>query len=525
MATLTGCMEETFPTSYVSQEQVVQSPKAASSYAMGMPGILTQLFFVTSDWDWDCGNPALMHIRDIMTGDMPIVYSGYDHFTAYEQNMAMGENYAVVQTVWNTFTQMIQTANLTLGAIDPETEVAINRYYYGAALTYRAMWYLDMAAWYEFLPNDTFSKNRYGNDVTGLTVPIVTENMGEEEARENPRAPHDRMFEFIIDDLTKAESYITAAERPAKTMPDLACVYGMKARAYMWNEDYAKAKEYAEKAIAAHKGSPTTRAQWLDLQTGFNTLATPSWMWGAEYTSDMPAVIQASILTWTGWSCNEFNGYAGAGPRLMIDANLYSKIDDNDFRKLTFVAPTGSALAGQENYVNKAYTNTWPYGPLETYASLKFKPGQGNMENAVPGAVTAYPVMRVEEMYLIQAEAAAHISAAEGKNLLESFMKSYRYDTYTCKASDTQGVVDECFLQKRIELYGEGRILYDYKRLNKPVIRHYNGSNWNSETQFNTETRPAWMNFVITRGEGLNNTAVTEFNNPDTSQCYPVLGE
>ncbi len=66
-----------------------------------------------------------------------------------------------------------------------------------------------------------------------------------------------------------------------------------------------------------------------------------------------------------------------------------------------------------------------------------------------------------------------------------------------------------------MEFYGEGIILFDYKRLNKPVVRHYDGSNWVEDKQFNTTTRPAWMNYVIVQTEGNNNSAVKSFNNPN----------
>ena len=143
------------------------------------------------------------------------------------------------------------------------------------------------------------------------------------------------------------------------------------------------------------------------------------------------------------------------------------------------------------------------------------------MENFEVGCSVGYPLMRVEEMYLIEAEAAAHNNQGEGRNLLESFMKNYRYNTYSCPAGD---VVDEIFKQKRIEFYGEGIILFDYKRLNKPVVRFYEGTNFGEDRQFNTTTRPAWMNYVIVMTEQMNNKGVLGYNNPDPTGAYPSLG-
>lgn len=73
--------------------------------------------------------------------------------------------------------------------------------------------------------------------------------------------------------------------------------------------------------------------------------------------------------------------------------------------------------------------------------------------------------MRVEEMWLIEAEAAARQSYQRGKALIEEFM-AYRDENYECPAATQEELVDEVLLQKRIELWGEGQTYFDVKRLN-----------------------------------------------------------
>lgn len=521
---LTGCIEEVTPTTVVTQEQVKDSPLAAQSYAMGMPAFLNSVFILGSDdLHYDFGYPAMMHIRDVMTGDMPIVASGYDWFTNWELNHYQSEGNIYPQLVWNTYTQIVQTANLTIGAVDRTDENLSNEksYYLGAGLAWRAFAYIDMARLYEFLPNDvTKPESPMGNSIVGLTVPIVTEETTEAQAKDNPRASREDMFDFIMNDLDDAESYIVKAARSSKTMPDLAVVYGLKARAYMWVENYPKAKEYARKAIDEFSGTPTTKEQWLSTTSAFNDLNTPSWMWGGQLTKEDNAVLIA-IINWISFCANETTfGYASAEPFVMIDAALYNSISDEDFRKLTFVAPDGSALAGKENYINKEYLLANDI-EIPEYGSLKLKPGQGNMDDYSVACAVGYPLMRIEEMYFIEAEAAAQTNAGEGKNLLESFMKTYRYNTYSCPSGN---VVDEIFKQKRIEFFGEGLIFFDYKRLNKPVTRYYAGTNFAEDRQFNTTTRPAWMNFAIVQTEQMNNKGVMGYNNPNPSDTYISLG-
>lgn len=533
----TGCIEETFPTSGVTQDQVQSTPSAAASFANGIPAFFLEsndIFGTSSRRDYDWGYGSIMHIRDVMTGDMPIAASpsGYDWYDSWEKNEYQGTDYIYGQFIWNYYCQQILTTNLTIGAVDIESATNLNKYYYAAAKVFRAMLYTEMAAMYEYLPTDgTEAKSPEGNDILGLTVPIVTETMTEAEARENPRATHAEMLEFILNDLKDAEEYIEAIPESdhSKVMPGLAVLYGIYARAYMWDQDYPNAEKYARMAINAHKGAPTTEAEWLNKTSAFNKLDTSSWMWGIQYTSE-DSQVKTGIINWISWVSNEYKaGYAAAEPFVMIDKSLYDKINNADFRKLTFVAPEGSPLAGKENFINRAQLESVMISGdapvnLTPYSSLKIKPGEGNMLNYVPACVVAFPLMRVEEMYFIEAEAAAHQNASRGKQLIESFMKTYRYDAYACAASGEEDVVNEIFLQKRIEFFSEGIVFFDYKRLNVPVTRYYSNSNWQEDRQFNTTTRPAWMNIVIVQTEPNNNAGVRGYNNPDPTSVYKSLG-
>lgn len=125
--------------------------------------------------------------------------------------------------------------------------------------------------------------------------------------------------------------------------------------------------------------------------------------------------------------------------------------------------------------------------------------------------------MRVEEMYFIEAEAAAHSNVEEGKTLLTNFMLSYRDGQYETTASSVDEVIDEIIFQKRVELWGEGLTFFDIKRLNLPVTRGYTGTNYQDDARYNTTTRPAWMSICIVQTEKNNNAALIGFENPEVS--------
>ncbi len=516
---LTGCIEETQPTAYVTETQLGSSTKAIEALVWAMPAYYNKFDLLGQSRPYDWGYGSLMHVRDCMTEDMVVAPSGYDWYTAWEFNQYLDEGKMTQQYVWTYYYKQVLTANNLIGAIDIENASEQMRVYYGMGLAFRASAYLDMARMYEFLPNGAVSSvNLDGNDVLGLTVPIVTNETTEEQSRNNPRVPHADMFDFIMSDLDKAEEYVGSSAREGKTLIDITVIWGLKARAYMWDENYPKAAEYARKTIDSNAYRPLSREEWLSTTSGFNDLSLPSWMWGAQAVKEDECV-QSGILNWTAWMSNEaVYGYAAGGPYLSINRSTYDRMNDRDFRKLSFKAPEGSGLAGQEPVLDRVWA-----AELPAYASFKFRPGNGNTSDYNVGSATALPLMRIEEMYFIEAEAVAHTAPAQGKALLENFMKTYRYATYSCKAADAEGIIDEIFFQKRVELWGEGQSYFDYKRLDKGVTRGYTGTNFQQTAQFNVVGRPAWMNFVMVSIEGTNNQGVAGWNNPDPSDKYTAL--
>lgn len=519
LGSFTSCIDETVPANGIATEkQVGKSSTATEAMVMAMPAYCHTMPW--SDRDNNFGYGSFMHIRDLQTGDAVMEFSGsgYDSwFTSWTQDKYMGQDYFFAQYQWIYHWRFMQAVNNVIAAINPEAATTEQLGWLGSAFAYRAMLYLDLARMYEFLPNDkTSSVNEDGNDVAGLTVPIVKAGMSEADARNNPRVKHEVMAKFIEEDLNEAEKYVVnLKDTRGKILPDLACTYGLKARLYMWDGQYAKAQEYARKAIDASGIKPMSKEQCLNTTTGFNV--TDPWMWGAQQT-ETTGTVTTGIVNWTSWVCNETEfGYAAAEPYFKVDKRFYDRISDTDFRKLEFKAPASSPLASLNAFVKANYKTILP-----DYASLKFRPGDGNADTYTKGAATAYPLMRVEEMYFIEAEAAAQQNPEQGKTLLETFMKTYRDPSYTYQVGTSKDeVVEEIVFQKRVELWGEGQSFFDIKRLNYSVTRGYKGTNVTDElARLNTNGRPAWMNWVISLREYESNEALVGMNNPDPSDKY-----
>lgn len=554
--TFTSCIEETFPeSSTATADQVAESDEGVKGMANAMINYFLNTNTYGSNNNFEIGYSGYALIREAMCNDFHVSNSSYDYFSIGAKNTAaIGPNYAMAVATWTYYHRFIKRANDIIGMVDINKDSDAMIQYLGIAHALRGFLYMDLVRTNEYKKtgvaklDDQAAKDK----IYGLTVPIMVPGITENEARNNPRQPYYVVYEFIHNDLEYAEEILKDYKRPTKSSPDLAVIYGLKARFWLElasrftkypddlnttvsntnlkisskEECYSRAAEYARKAISTSTASPLTEIGWYggdNYTEGFNTVKASSWMWGT---------IMVPENLWQGW--RSFNGnvsseqdYGVGGPSYksyrLIDKRLYEQIPDADWRKLTWVAPedAGKAPAGK-------YRTILPddkFKLLVPYTSLKFKPTKGDMKDPSVGAVTDYPLMRIEEMYFIEAEALAGANGTQaGVQALESFMNTYRYNTdiatYKCNAtSSLEEFQKELMIQKRIEFWGEGVVYWDYKRLELQIVRGYPGTNSHSGYRFNSIEGycAPWLNICISRFEGQHNPAV--INNPDPTMA------
>lgn len=460
------------------------------------------------------GYGAIMHVRDLLTADMYRESSGYNWFLGWAANKNVGPNGNASRMVWGFYEQAITATNKLIGAIDESKANDKQKEYLGVAYAFRAMHYLDMARMYEYLPcGETKPRSHTGKDITHLTVPIITEKTTPSQVAQLTRATREEMQAFIQADLDKAATYLAHYQRTSKLLPDLACVYGLQARLSMWVEDYTKAAQLARKAIAQSGATPLSESEMLDVENGFNSLEPSSWMWGTQPRED-DRVVTTGLCNWTSWMSNEQTfGYASVVP-LCITPSLLSKMIADDPRIKLFKT---SADASEPHLADDIWY------ALPQYASLKFRPYKGNTDDYAVASQSAYPLMRVEEMYLIEAEAKAHSSVSEGMALLDAFLRKYKADYTSVDGVDAQHAIQDIIAQKRIELWGEGQSFFDYKRLDMSVDRtqDVDAQYIPSDQQLRSFGRPAWMNLSFPSRSAMMyqwNTIGQE--NPDPSSLY-----
>ena len=515
---LSSCMQEVTPLNgSATESQVMNSPLALQALTAAIPTAMYLPGSYNSSLHCDFGYPAIRMITDAMLEEKIVVgdNTGYDWFGAWATGRSQGDGYAYAQYFWYFYYKWIKNTNDLIRMIN-EMEVANGgldadqKAYLGIAYTYRALYYLDLVRLYEFKPNNYTSKP----EVEGLSCVLALETETMEEARENGRAKVEDVYTQIFADLAKAEELLAGYKRTSIAMPDLSVVYGLYAKAHLEygekdNASFAKAAEYARKAVAQGKYTALTQTQWEDPNNGFNTHASNnSWMWALTTSSENIG----NLHNFYAHASQE--GSWGYTPLSMpaVLSSFFDRISDADFRKHSWIDPK------REYAYKSCYPNAEEYiATLRDHVSIKFRPYQGDTEDYAVGNVGEINMMRMEEMLFIEAEAEGRANLENGKALLKAIMDKRITDkSYVCAATDFATFQEELIFQKRVEFWGEGVVMFDCKRANIGMTRGYEGTNAPATYCLNTEGRSPFWNIVITQQETNNNLDLSsDMNNPD----------
>ncbi|MGN0002101.1 MAG: RagB/SusD family nutrient uptake outer membrane protein [Sphingobacterium composti] len=239
--------------------------------------------------------------------------------------------------------------------------------------------------------------------------------------------------------------------------------------------------------IISNSGHPlTTKSQTTGIVTngvltnpesGFNNVATPSWIWGTDLT------IENGLLFDTFWAHMDYYtyGYASSGDAKLISKDLYDLIPATDIRKRQF-------------HATRLYQLNKFFDPARVWDG----------QNPV---TCDYLYMRADEFYLLNAEANANLSQdAAARSTLKRLLDLRLDDASYINTLSGQALKDEIYLQTRIELWGEGKI-YLYNKRNKKSIttasNHY--STKGEVIPYDAQK----LTFPIPQAEILNNLFIT----------------
>lgn len=530
----TSCIEEfsAQQNGYITPDQAANAPGSYENFVSGIFDNNTGHFFFGSGNHYanDFGYPSFYLERDVMGNDIVTFGGSHNWFTSwYESSYSLGPTYLNCQYPWTFYYNQIRACNTVIGMAgdNPDESKIIGA---GKAITMRALYYLELA--------QMFAQETYGKNSQSPTVPIITDKTTISEAQNNPRATNEEIYAFILSDLDKAERYLADYKRPNKYTPDLSVVYGLKARVYLVMCDWPNAELYAKKAMEGYE--VLTAEQYTDRNHGFNDADFGnSWMFALPTKPTDPCqTTNDGDNSWGTWMICEFPsggsglGYYNAyGACNIIDRHLYETVPATDCRKKCYLDFALDEL-DTETQADEIIEALSEYSDVPEYLfgtglaneqfgglTLKFRSKDGNHDDPqYKGWCVDIPVMRVEEMKLIEAEAAGMQNEGRGIQLLTEFAKTrdpeYVYGTHNeaYYNTSTPAFQNEIWWQRRIEFWGEGLATFDIKRLQKGIIRSYAGSNHIEGYRWNVETVPGWMNLCIVQTESNYNKGIV--NNP-----------
>lgn len=435
---------------------------------------------------YDYGYHHILLCSDLWGQDMIQYSSKYGwYYTDYQFNQN-SRAYQYISTFYflNYLYKLIKSANDVLKTTTDDSKKEDR----GQALGMRAFAYLTLVQMYQ---------HTYAGHENAPAVPIVLETTEPDVLSNNPRASVKEVYDLIEKDLVQAHSDLSSYQRLNSTYIDQTVISGLLARMYLLKEDWTNAAKYAKEARASY-GAPADKAELID-EGYIDMNKHHTWMFTSHITTDAE-IVQTGIVNFISHISSTAYGYVTAGGMFKnISSELYSKIADNDIRKGWFADKDFTYEGGPMGSV-----------ALPKYANLKYMwyDLEGNNCNDL-----CY--MRAEEMWLIEAEALAMGgNIAGGKSLLEEFVKTRQPD-YVCDATDAKGIQDACWLQRRIEFWGEGIAWFDLKRLKKPIIRKYEGTNHNLDAQYDFPAEDDIFRILIPRKEIQDNNGIgEEDNNP-----------
>ena len=478
---LTGCKKDfldVLPTEFLTAGQVAEAAKNNPDVLAGsVSGIYTLMFQTgtggTTGHD-DFGQKGYDIYSDFLSSDLALSVSTYGWYRSLTEltatiDFTRNENYIP----WRYYYRIIRSANLVISALggnDAVPELDENKYLLGQAKAMRAYGYFYLAQFYS---------TEY--DPAAEILPIYTDPSQQNQ----PKSTTKDVYDLIVKDLTDAISLLDGFERTAKNQVNKYVAEGLLAYTYAamgGNANNILAKDLTADII--EHGGFTLMDQTEVVFTGnpaiggFNNVNNPEWMWGVDITLDNGL----DLISWWGQMDRYTYSYQWAGDRKAIDKGLYDKIPADDVRKNQF-APNnneGYYLVAQNKF----------------YDPNRVTGGQRNI-------TCDYVYMRAAEMYLLNAETAAKSGdEPTARTSLKALLSLRVPDPGYVDALTGQALLDEIYLQTRIELFGEGKSYLAMKRNKATTVR---GSNHLSHVGESIPYNDPRLTFSIPQSEIQNN--------------------
>lgn len=447
LAAFTACSEDNLyldPATSFSDETVLESKEAANTVLMGAYSWTGHFHYLT------IGHMAL----DVMGNDV-IITDGTYGFSTYNWIM-FAYNYIqyprVVDGWWSAYArymwfkayQAIDHCNLLITNAENLPDGCEDI----LAQAYGIRGYNFLKLYHLFCPSYLGA----GADGQGLFLRLTP---GSSDGNDVPRSNLGVSLQRIVDDFKYAYDHCTQTENRYLNKESAALLL---ARTYMEMGDYTNAQKYVETLSTFDGTDLMSQAQY---QSGFHSLKdNGECLWRFEFTSEtsnkyasIPSFYYAAIAK----DENSTFGTPGYGTQ-----TNYDYLKDNAVEWLTGYSTVRIPWSFANMFGANDCRALFPFyiNEKDGLFTSKF-----TSINTASLGVADYPMCRMAEAYLIEAECLARANDAKGLDVLNKLQEK-RNGTISTTLS-----VDEVWYERRRELYGEGFALPDIKRLQKPLER------------------------------------------------------
>ncbi|MDE7380530.1 MAG: RagB/SusD family nutrient uptake outer membrane protein [Muribaculaceae bacterium] len=513
---------ERAPISYEDENRINSSTETAQKAAWGVCRSMYFGYNIASRIQFMNGEPWI----NTMYGEVYAQDAYYTLWQDFSKDFMDGRyllqtNYWMTWMPWMYSYNLIAQSNKILDAIDKAEGPQADREYIKAQLlTIRSHAYTKLLQFYA---------PRWEDSNNGETLCIClreTYSTGNE-----PLSSMNTIHTVVNRDLDEAIRLFDKCGKNRTKIyePDASIAHGIKARLALIFHDWDTALEHA---TLARQDYPIMSSD--EYLAGFNT-PNDEWMWSNALELEDQYL---GTITWGGqYACNGGYVYSwgyGAGA---INIDLYNQMDPNDTRRALYWTPDKKlpVILKPAYFWNPAYTdeltmnmnvktgNGSPTGmaiqlkkfanealPARgiSYFQVQAYRNSGDPEGELVGIVpfgaqfkfwgagpfsgTSFPFMRASEMAFIEAEAACHKNLEDRARKALEEVNGNRIPGYTCTKSGDD-LLEEVYLSRRIELWGEGFAWTDLKRLNRPSVRRA----WKANDPTSGNIPPAFAGTVL----------------------------
>ena len=480
-----GCSEDFLDpvrnTNVITSEDIAanvdNNPALLGGSLNGIGSLLIEPAGITGTRHYDFGQKGIDIWLDMLSGDMALSANTYGWYRD-TANLVSTMDFSREENsiIWRYYYKVIALSNNVINSAGGNDVVPANadvRHIMGQAKAYRAYAYYYLAQIFQRAYDPA--------------QPILPYTDG--ETISYAKVPASQIYDLIERDLIDAMALLDDFNPSSKQQINKYVAKGLLAYAYAAQGNYVDAKIQSDEIINSGVYPMTTAGQlaFPGAGSGFNDVSTPSWMWGYDITIDMGH----NLISWWGQMDLFTYSYQAAGDRKTIDAGLFSSIPANDIRRTQF-ATSGGAIRMP---VNKFFA-------------------PGRVVEGQRDVVTDLVFMRVDEFYLLSAEAAAKSGdETSAKNRLKELLtirlgSAANADAFVDPLTGTN-LINTIYNQTKIEMWGEGKSYLAMKRNQATVTR---GSNhvFRAGQSFLYDSDE--MSFQIPQLEMDNNSLITDQN-------------